>query len=163
MSTAFDFIRSCDFFSICAACLRCGSATTACQCICFASFRRRVGCIVVCSELEPAGSGFIAAGPDFRVRPKAELAKGKNGQRRRILLALQFAREFWDSSKDLKIDDPAKDPRVTAGLYSLYAFELIVIDGAKCEDRSAPDNRISQLLKRPSRYSCVSERAKARP
>jgi hypothetical protein len=62
-------------------------------------------------------------------------------------LALEFAREFWDNSRGLT-DDQAKGPRVTAGLYSLYAFELIVIDGAKCEDRSAPDNRISQLLRR---------------
>ena len=63
-----------------------------------------------------------------------------------FFLALHFARNFWDTASPLNIEDPAKDPRITAGLYALYAFALIVIDGARCEDRSAPDNRISQLL-----------------
>lgn len=88
-----------------------------------------------------------------RPGPTSEFARKLNWLKTRMdsgggfFLALQFAREFWDSSSGLKIDDPAKDPRVTAGLYLLYAFELIILDGAKCEDRSAPDNRISQLLR----------------
>ena len=46
----------------------------------------------------------------------------------------------------LKADDPAKDVRYTAALISLYAYELIMIDGSKCEDSSAQGNRITQLL-----------------
>jgi hypothetical protein len=63
-----------------------------------------------------------------------------------FFLALLYARDLWNVGDSAKIADPAKDPRLTAGLISLYAFELIVIDGTKCEDRSAPDNRLSQLL-----------------
>jgi hypothetical protein len=87
-----------------------------------------------------------------RSGPTSEFARKLNWLKTRMdsgggfLLALHFARNFWITGSGLKIDDPAKDPRVTAGLYTLYAFELITIDGARCKDRSAPDNRISQLL-----------------
>jgi hypothetical protein len=87
-----------------------------------------------------------------RSDPTSEFARKLNWLQTRMengggfFLALHFARNFWDTGSTLKIDDPAKDPRITAGLYALYTFELIVIDGARCEDRSAPDNRIGQLL-----------------
>jgi hypothetical protein len=96
-------------------------------------------------------NGLAAVLP--RPGPTTEFARKLNWLKTRMdngggfFLALEFAREFWDNTGGLT-DDQAKGPRVTAGLYSLYAFELIVIDGAKCEDRSAPDNRISQLLRR---------------
>src|SRR5258708_27165133 len=35
---------------------------------------------------------------------------------------------------------------MTAGMITLYTFEIIVIDGAKCEDKSAPGHRLEQLL-----------------
>ena len=35
---------------------------------------------------------------------------------------------------------------MTAGMITLYTYEIIVIDGAKCEDRSAPGHRLEQLL-----------------
>src|ERR1043166_4493016 len=88
-----------------------------------------------------------------RPSPTTEFARKLNWLKTRMdngggfFLALEFAREFWENSSGLT-DDQAQGARMTAGLYSLYAFELIVIDGAKCEDRSAPDNRISQLLRR---------------
>jgi hypothetical protein len=63
-----------------------------------------------------------------------------------FLLGILYARDLWAIGSRLKIDDPAKDPRVTAALISLYAYELILIDGARCEDRSAPGNRATQLL-----------------
>jgi hypothetical protein len=63
-----------------------------------------------------------------------------------FLLALLYTRDLWFAGNSAKINDPAKDPRITAALVLLYAYEIIVIDGAKCEDRSAPENRINQLL-----------------
>lgn len=63
-----------------------------------------------------------------------------------FFLALLYARDLWGVGESAKMADPAKDPRVTSGLISLYTYELIVIDGAKCEDRSAPGNRLSQFL-----------------
>jgi hypothetical protein len=89
--------------------------------------------------------------------PTSEFARKLNWLQTRIdsgggfFLALIYARNFWVVGNSWVVDnnlkiDPAKDPRVTAGLFSLYAFELIMIDGARCEDRSAPENRTRQLL-----------------
>ena len=63
-----------------------------------------------------------------------------------LFVASNFARNLWLIGADLKLQDPANDPRVSAGLISLYAYELIVIDGSKCEDQSAPVNWISRFL-----------------
>jgi hypothetical protein len=63
-----------------------------------------------------------------------------------LFLAILYARDLWAVGNSAKIEDSAKDPRVTAGLISLYAYELILIDGAKCEDSSAPSNRATQLF-----------------
>jgi hypothetical protein len=95
---------------------------------------------------EGLGAALSRSGPTSEFARKLNWLKTRMDNGGGFFLALHFARNFWVTGNTLKIDDPAKDPRVTAGLYSLYAFELIVIDGARCEDRSAPDNRISQLL-----------------
>ena len=63
-----------------------------------------------------------------------------------FLVAYAYMRNLWVAGNAAKVDDPADDLRVTAGMMALYAYELIVIDGAKCEDRSAPSNRLNQLL-----------------
>jgi len=63
------------------------------------------------------------------------------------MVVLMYTRNLWIAGGALNVSDPSKDIRVTAGLMALYAYELIVIDGAKCEDRSAPSNRASQLLR----------------
>ena len=44
-------------------------------------------------------------------------------------------------------DDPDKDMRITAGGIALYAYQLIVIDGAKCEDQSTADMHMRDLLR----------------
>jgi len=64
-----------------------------------------------------------------------------------LMVVLMYTRNLWIAGGALNVSDPSKDIRVTAGLMALYAYELIVIDGAKCEDRSAPSNRASQLLR----------------
>ena len=63
-----------------------------------------------------------------------------------FFLATLYARDLWALGGFLKADNPEKDVRYTAALISLYAYELIVIDGAKCEDWSAPSNRLTQLM-----------------
>ena len=63
-----------------------------------------------------------------------------------LMLGLLYARDLWLIGKSQNIADPAKDMRVTAGMISLYTYEIIVIDGAKCEDKSAPGHRLEQLL-----------------
>jgi hypothetical protein len=62
------------------------------------------------------------------------------------LLPQLFARDLWAVGTQLNIADPAKDLRLTAGMMTLYSYELNVIDGTKCEDRSAPGHRIDQLM-----------------
>jgi hypothetical protein len=63
-----------------------------------------------------------------------------------LMLGLLYARDLWIVGKSQNIADPAKDTRMTAGMITLYTYEIIVIDGAKCEDKSAPGHRLEQLL-----------------
>ena len=63
-----------------------------------------------------------------------------------FLIPLVYARDLWMVGDVVKSSDPTKDVRVTAGMLALYVYELIAIDGAKCEDRSAPENRMTQLF-----------------
>jgi hypothetical protein len=63
-----------------------------------------------------------------------------------LMVALAYMRDLWMVGNALKTNDRAKDLRMSSGLIGLYAFELIVIDGAKCEDRTAPDHRVDQLF-----------------
>ncbi len=62
------------------------------------------------------------------------------------LLGFIYAKDLWDIGEAQKVDDPGKDRRITAGLITLYTYELIAIDGAKCADHSAPSHRVDQLL-----------------
>ncbi|MBV8745802.1 MAG: hypothetical protein JO134_12260 [Xanthobacteraceae bacterium] len=62
------------------------------------------------------------------------------------LLGFIYAKDLWDIGEAQKGDDPNKDLRLTAGLITLYTYELIAIDGAKCADHSAPSHRVDQLL-----------------
>ena len=57
-----------------------------------------------------------------------------------FMVAYAYMRNLWVTGNALK------DPRVTAAMIALYAYELILIDGAKCDDRTAPRNRAHQLL-----------------
>lgn len=62
------------------------------------------------------------------------------------LLGFLYSRDLWSAGQQIKSDDPMGDLRVTAGLFTLYTFMLIAIDGAKCEDQSAPSRRVDHLL-----------------
>jgi hypothetical protein len=64
-----------------------------------------------------------------------------------LLLPTIYARDLWAIGINLKVSDPNTDMRVSAALISFYAYEITIIDGAKCEDQSAPGNRVSQLLR----------------
>lgn len=62
------------------------------------------------------------------------------------LLGFLYSRDLWTAGQQAKAHDPMKDLRVTAGLFTLYTFALIAIDGAKCADASAPSHRVDQLI-----------------
>jgi hypothetical protein len=62
------------------------------------------------------------------------------------LLGFIYSRDLWDIGEAQKATDPNQDLRLTAGLITLYTYELIAIDGAKCADHSAPSHRVDQLL-----------------
>ena len=63
-----------------------------------------------------------------------------------LMLGILYARDLWMVGKSQNVADPNKDLRLTAGMITLYTYEIIVIDGAKCEDKTAPINRINQFL-----------------
>ena len=62
------------------------------------------------------------------------------------LLGFIYAKDLWDIGEAQKVNDPNQDLRLTAGLITLYTYDLIAIDGAKCADHSAPGHRVDQLL-----------------
>jgi hypothetical protein len=64
---------------------------------------------------------------------------------RSLLLSIIYARDLWLAGSELKARDPDKDMRLTAGMMALYAYEQIVIDGAKCGDQTAPGQWITQM------------------
>src|SRR5579883_2282352 len=80
------------------------------------------------------------------------LGRSMNWLRTRIdagggfFLGILYARNLWVLGDQYKIDDLSKDLRLTAGMMTLYTYQLIVIDGAKCEDVSAPGHRVEQLF-----------------
>ncbi|MBW0004169.1 MAG: hypothetical protein JO216_11845 [Hyphomicrobiales bacterium] len=69
---------------------------------------------------------------------KAKIFAGDGG----LLLPLIYAKDLWVIGESSRKDEL----RDTAVLITLYAYELIQIDGAKCEDRSAPGHRLDQLI-----------------
>lgn len=62
-----------------------------------------------------------------------------------FLMAYSYMRYLWILGETVKLEDPGKDPRVTAAVIALYAIELIAVDGPKCEDGTAPSHRMDQL------------------
>jgi hypothetical protein len=77
-----------------------------------------------------------------------------------LLLDLVYIRNLWLAGNAKKIDDPVKDPLVNAGAMALYTYAIIIIDGAKCEDVSAPESRRMRLL---TDYGEVLRFLKGRP
>ena len=63
------------------------------------------------------------------------------------LLVFKAIADTWRIGVNLKAPDPTKDFRITAGMLTLYTYELILIDGARCEDQTAPAHRADQLMK----------------
>ncbi len=61
-------------------------------------------------------------------------------------LSFLYARDLWLLGRALDVNDPKTDLRVTAAMITLYAYEVLQIDGARCEDDTAPARRIEQLL-----------------
>ncbi len=64
-----------------------------------------------------------------------------------LMIGILYARDLWIAGNNQNVVDPDKDLRLTAGMIALYTYEIIVIDGAKCEDKTAPGNRLEQLLR----------------
>jgi hypothetical protein len=92
------------------------------------------------------GAALSRPGTNHEFRRKLNWSKTKMENGAGFFVPLLYARDLWVIGNTLKIDDPAKDMRVSAALISLYTYELIAIDGLECEDRSAPGNRATQLF-----------------
>ncbi len=80
------------------------------------------------------------------------------------LLGFFYSRDLWNAGQQAQSSDPTDDLRVTAGLFTLYTLELIIIDGEKCADRSAPAHRLDQLMEnnRPALLFLKSQPAKVK-
>jgi hypothetical protein len=63
------------------------------------------------------------------------------------MLGFFFVRDMWRIAASVPQDHPdATRGRETAGLFVLYTLQVIVLDGQKCVDKSAPGHRATQLL-----------------
>ncbi len=63
-----------------------------------------------------------------------------------MMVGLIYARDLWFLGEKQNLEDPAKDLRVSSAMMTIYLYAMIEIDGLKCADRTAPPNRISQLI-----------------
>src|SRR6202011_2603809 len=76
-----------------------------------------------------------------------------------FFLTFSYARTLWIVGNSVNTTGPS-DLRLTAGMMTLYTIELIVIDGAKCKDRTAPDARLLQMR---TQQAATLEYLKAQP
>lgn len=96
-----------------------------------------------------SSKNYLALGNEL---PKVPIEKRMAWLRARILtggtafLVWPYVRDLWQVGQLNNSTDPNQDLRIVAALFMLYAYQLIVIDGAKCEDNTAPERRMSQLL-----------------
>jgi hypothetical protein len=85
--------------------------------------------------------------PDAASMPRAlNWLQAKVNDGAGFMIALSYTRDLWMAGNAMKVTDPLKDLRVTAGMMALYAYALLVVDGTKCEDSSAPGRRADQLF-----------------
>ncbi|QQO16849.1 hypothetical protein JJB99_12215 [Bradyrhizobium diazoefficiens] len=98
--------------------------------------------------------GHLTAALEHPPSDATSLSKGLVWLKSRVdggggfLLTLHYMRWLWMIGISKQISDPAADPRMSAALLWLYAFELAAIDGAKCEDKTAPSHRVDQLIEK---------------
>ena len=88
----------------------------------------------------PANIDDLVRGANW-LRPK--VYEGAGG----LTLALVYSNDLWTFGRSMKVEDPNKDLRLSSAMMSLYAYELIAIDGFKCEDQSAPIARLNNYIK----------------
>jgi hypothetical protein len=63
-----------------------------------------------------------------------------------VFLAYAYMGLLWQVGVQKNDSDPKTDVRATAGLLWLYIYQVIKIDGLRCEDVSAPEGRKTQFL-----------------
>lgn len=94
-------------------------------------------------ELGAALSGATGGEPFARMMDWLQAKINVGGG---FFLVFRYANDLWNAGNAAKVQDPNKDMRMTAAFMTLYAYELVVIDGAKCADGSAAGPRLDQLL-----------------
>ncbi len=62
-----------------------------------------------------------------------------------LTVVLAYANTLWRVAAAVPEED-GRELKDSAALYSLYALHLVSLDGVKCADDSAPDNRFTQVL-----------------
>ncbi len=102
--------------------------------------------LVAANKWDQLGAALAGASNGEAFTRKLDWLQAKVGAGGGFFLVFEYAKELWRAGNSVKVTDPDKDPRVTAGFMTLYAYELIVLDGLKCADKSAAGHRIDQLL-----------------
>jgi hypothetical protein len=61
-----------------------------------------------------------------------------------LIPSVILSRTLWAVGTKLNLTDPKQDPRMSSALLSLYILTLLVVDGEKCDDQSAPVEHIQK-------------------
>lgn len=101
---------------------------------------------------------WLAEGDDLRLVERLrktakanELVLDMNWEQSRIFdgaglaVVLAYVNTLWRVAAELPEDD-AKGLKESAAVYTLYALNIVTLDGTKCEDDSAPPNRFGQVV-----------------
>ena len=84
--------------------------------------------------------------------PQRSMNRKLNWLRARIeaggsfFLGFDYSGELFTIGSQLNVPDPNEDLRVTAGMIVLYTYSVIIIDGTRCKDKTAPSARVTQLF-----------------
>lgn len=90
--------------------------------------------------------GAALSRPDRDEKTSLDWMKAKLLSGGWYFVSVLYSRDLWSIGALAKVDDPQKDLRLTAGMVTLYTAAVILVDGSKCEDRTAPAHRMDQLF-----------------
>lgn len=83
---------------------------------------------------------------NVNVNARADWLRDRLSKGRSIFLAAPYITTLWRAGVATNEPDPSKDLRITAAAIWLYTYFVTVVDGIRCDDPTAPQNRKTQFL-----------------
>lgn len=105
----------------------------------------RLSALLAAQDLMTLGRMIREPVTEADVRTDLDWLKDRLMEGNSAWIAMLYAKLLW-SVADRSPPEAAGELRQTAVMAALYAYAAIGIDGARCGDRSAPSNRLNQLI-----------------